>query len=59
MEEDKGHQRLVTDIKILQEKAENFAFHDFKNEEYATPKMALIGILNRIISRAKEGEYDN
>lgn len=43
----------------LQQDARNYQFHDYKNTKYPMPKVALIATLERIISRAKNGYYNN
>ena len=59
MERDEGHEKLIDDLKDLLTDAEAFEFHDFKNKNYATPKIALVQRLDSIARRAKEGIYDN
>ena len=56
---DKGHKKLLADLKSLMRMAENFEFHDFKNTEFATPKIELRSILLTMAERVVEGEYDN
>ena len=55
---DTGHEQLITDLKELLAEAENFEFHDFKNEKYALPKVTLVLQLTRLITKVKEGKYD-
>lgn len=56
---DKGHANLIEDIKKLLAMAERFEFHDFKNTNFATPKLALDGYLNDLASGVRSGRYDN
>lgn len=56
---DKGQDNLEKDLQALLNDAEDFQFHDFKNDRHATPKMALVGILQQMIENAKNGRYDN
>ena len=56
---DKGHEKLLADLRSLMRMAENFEFHDFKNTEFATPKIELRNILLTMAERVVEGEYDN
>lgn len=56
---DTGHEALITDLEVLLQEAKDFAFHDFKNEKYATPKVALVDRLNDLATQAKDGKYDN
>lgn len=59
MENDKGHDLLVKDLNDLLEKARSFEFHDFKNEKYPAPKMALVEKLDIIRKKVIDGAYDN
>ena len=56
---DVGHIALCKDTSTLYREAMNWEFHDLKNGKYPVPKVALVGILETIIERAKNGEYDN
>ena len=56
---DTGQDSLINDLKVLLQEAEDFAFHDFKNEKYAAPKMAFTNRLKDIISWTVDGKYDN
>ncbi len=56
---DKGHEALLKDIERIQIEAMNGEFHDFKNQKYPAPKMALINIFSQMIINVKEGKYDN
>lgn len=59
-DKDFGHDALILDLEVLmQEAKEDFAFHDFKNEKYATPKVALVNRLTDLIENVKQGKYDN
>lgn len=59
MNEDKGHEALVKDISELLHDVVTFQYHDYKNTDHATPKMALVGVLDRLMTNAKKGKYDN
>lgn len=56
---DKGHDKLVSDLKELLSEAESFEFHDSKNQQYAQPKVTLVLKLLKLIEKAKQGDYDN
>lgn len=56
---DDGHLGLMKDVNDLHRDARNYQFHDYKNTKYPMPKVALIATLERIISRAKNGYYNN
>ena len=56
---DKGHERLIEDLKELLKEAENYEFHDFKNTKYATPKVTLHVKLLTIDKKVQNGNYDN
>ena len=56
---DKGHDALVEDLKDLLKKAEDFQYHDFKNTEHPTPKMALQSQLMTMAREVVDGKYDN
>ena len=56
---DKGHEKLVEDLKALLVEAEQFAFHDFKNEQFATPKIVLVQRFDTLRQRVLDGTYDN
>lgn len=53
-----GHEQLVEDVEDLLEMIDSEEFHDFKSK-HPLPKMALIAELEKLITRAKEGWYDN
>ena len=57
--EDKGHEALTNDIEVLLSDAKDFAFHDFKNEKYAAPKMVLKARLETMAQAVVDGKYDN
>lgn len=56
---DKGHNNLIIDLKELLAEAEDYQFHDFKNSNHATPKIALMGRLEALKDNLQEGRYDN
>lgn len=56
---DHGHKQLIDDLEHVLTDAKNCEFHDFLNEKYAMPKMALIQELEQISRNAKNGDYDN
>lgn len=56
---DRGHRRLVADITELLREAEAGEFHDFRNEKYAAPKLALHQRLHELDQKMQAGEYDN
>lgn len=56
---DKGHIKLIYALRTLLSKAEEFQFHDFKNTDYAAPKMALVEALGALLKRVTEGDFDN
>ena len=57
--EDRGHTRLLDDLRLAWSEAESFKYHDFLNEEYPMPKHALVLRLKSIIDKAQNGVYDN
>ena len=59
MEEDKGHEKLVADLRALLTEAENFNFHDFESKEYGSPKMRLSDKFRVLRRDVLAGEYDN
>jgi hypothetical protein len=56
---DKGHTDLIQALDDLAADARNYQFHDFKDSPFPTPKIELIGRLETIIRKVKDGEYDN
>jgi len=56
---DKGQLNLERDLRGLLVKAQSFEFHDFKNKNYASPKMTLRGYLLQMAENVLNGEYDN
>ena len=54
-----GHDALMMDLTLLLKDANEFYFHDFKNEKYPAPKMALNTRLHEIIGFMQNGKYDN
>lgn len=71
--EDLGHQKLIADIELLielietlQSEAGSKEFHDFFNQNYAMPKIALMAqlieiknVISMIMENVREGKYDN
>lgn len=57
MDENPGHTTLCNDLRKLLKDAQNYVFDDFKSE-LATPKIELINIFNDLVTRTKEGRYD-
>lgn len=57
--EDTGHIGLMADLRGLIRDAMNYEFHDYKNKKYSEPKLALAANLEQILSRVKNGWYDN
>lgn len=56
---DKGHEQLVNDLRALLAEAQLYEFHDFRNQTYATPKVALAGKLAKMRADVIYGIYDN
>lgn len=56
---DKGHIKLIYALQLLLSRAEDFQFHDFKNTDYAAPKMALVEALGALLKRVTDGDFDN
>jgi hypothetical protein len=56
---DAGHDGLILDLQELLRQALAFEFHDFKNTQYSTPKMALYSRLGDMQHLLKQGRYDN
>lgn len=56
---DVGHASLVRDLYNLLNEAEDYEFHDFRNEKYPAPKVELVRRLMIITEAAKDGKYDN
>ena len=59
MSDDKGHKLLLRDLDALLSEARAYQFHDFKNTNYPTPKIALHRRLGVIQEKIKAGDYDN
>jgi hypothetical protein len=57
--EDKGHKKLVKDLRKLLDEAEKYEFHDFKNTSYPAPKMTLADRLRVMRRDTLNGVYDN
>lgn len=53
-----NYQKLISDLYDILELAKANEFHDFKNKSFATPKVQLVRILQKIIDNTKEGVYD-
>lgn len=58
-ERNQGHEDLLQDLETLLEQAKAYQFHDFRNEDYAMPKVELVKKLDAIASQTKSGKYDN
>lgn len=56
---DKGHDKLISDLSMLLLEAQQYEFHDFRNQRYATPKVELVRQLNQLADNVKNGDYDN
>jgi len=56
---DKGHIELVKDLKNLLREAEDYQFHDYRSNKYATPKIELSKKLLSIRQDVVTGKYDN
>lgn len=56
---DPGHSLLVNHLSGLLQEALGYAFHDTKNTQYATPKVALYRKLSKLAENVKRGDYDN
>lgn len=56
---DPSHNELIEDLRDLLEEAETFQFHDFKNSKYDMPKSELMNRLQTLLTKTKQGEYDN
>ncbi len=56
---DQGHLNLLADIQDLLTEAYLGEFHDFANNKYAAPKMALADKLHKLRMGVIEGRYDN
>ncbi len=55
----KGHLKLVSNLTALLQEATDCEFHDFLNDKYPAPKMALDDKLTTIRRNMIEGKYDN
>ena len=56
---DQGHENLIEDLEGLLNLAKRLEFHDFRNELFATPKMALRGFFLECVKKVETGYYDN
>lgn len=56
---DTGHKNLINDLKQLLYEAHNGEFHDFANQKYPAPKMALAEKLGELTENVIDGKYDN
>ncbi len=54
-----GHDALIADCRTLLAEAVALEFHDFANDKYPAPKVALVQILDKMSAWVKEGKYDN
>ncbi len=54
-----GHDALMLDLSILLKEANDYSFHDYKNEKYPAPKVALGERLMEIRQNMIDGKYDN
>ena len=54
-----SHKKLCSSLTELLKEAVDYQFHDFKNDKYATPKMALVGKLTTLTKEIMNGEYDD
>ncbi len=59
MNNDKGHEALLADLRAIIADAEAREFHDFNNTKYAAPKMALAAALLELRQNVMSGKYDN
>lgn len=57
--QDTGHQNLINDIDALRAEVVGFEFHDFKNEKYFAPKIALADKFRELRNNTITGKYDN
>ena len=57
--EDKGHKLLIEDLQEIWENANEYEFHDFKNNMYGSPKMVLRARLLNMAQAVIDGKYDN
>lgn len=55
---DRGHANLLGDLVSIATMAEQYKFHDFKASA-ATPKIALMMMLQNMMDGVKRGRYDN
>lgn len=58
-ESDAGQDALLDDLAILLDEAFHYQFHDFKNKQYATPKIELRNRLLALADNVVNGKYDN
>lgn len=58
-EKDEGHNRLLQDLIDLLREAKDYHFHDFRNTNYATPKVMLRQKLLALADKVVAGDYDN
>lgn len=56
---DAGHEEMINDLEEVLQEAKDFAFHDFKNSDYAAPKVMFVEKLKMIATKAIDGKYDN
>lgn len=58
-ENDTGHTALLQDLMDLLREAKDYHFHDFRNKDYATPKVELRMKLLALAEKVVAGKYDN
>ncbi len=56
---DPGHENLINDLKDLLIESVAYEFHDFKNQNYAAPKIVLRNKLLKMAENVVDGRYDN
>ena len=54
-----AHEKLILHLSQVLELAKANQFHDFKNDRFPAPKMALVDYLQNLIDNTKNGVYDN
>lgn len=57
--DDDGHKNLVLDVVMLFKEIVDFEFHDYKNKNYAAPKVVLAARFEDLRDNVIEGKYDN
>ena len=56
---DNGHAQLIGDLEALLAEVRDYAFHDFKNKEFAAPKIVLAERFQTLGENVINGKYDN